>query len=62
MIENILEVSFHKSENEKIEFGVFTLEDLFSGREKLTHPLDRPQRVGFYHISRNIRSSPLLGS
>ncbi len=46
----IPKISFFKSQNKKIGFEILTLKSLFSRQVKLPYPLDKPQRVAFYHI------------
>ena len=46
----IPKISFFKSQNKKIGFEILTLKNLFSRQDKLPYPLDKPQRVAFYHI------------
>lgn len=50
MVDDIPQISFHKSKKEEFEFEVITLRNLFSRNHKLAHPLDQPHRLGFYQI------------
>jgi len=50
MSDDIPQVSFHKPKKGKFEFEVLTLTHLFSRKDSLACPLDRPHRLGFYQI------------
>lgn len=43
-------IAFFKKSKVKIEFDIFTIKNLFFRQDQLDHPLDKPQRVDFYHI------------
>jgi AraC family transcriptional regulator, transcriptional activator of pobA len=50
LMNEIPKISFFKSQNKEIGFEILTLKSLFSRQGTFPHPLDKPQRVDFYHI------------
>lgn len=50
MMKTIPSIAFFKKCEAEIEFDIFTVRNLFLRQDQLDHPLDEPQRAGFYHI------------